>query len=281
MTCQYPFMTTRFFSIAGLAILLLLSVIATLATILAPYSPDNRYLPFLAPSLLHLLGTDDLGHDIFSQLLFAARVSLSIGVLAAVVAVGIGTTVGILSGYFRGILSELLTGIIDIFLLIPALPFMIVLTAYLGTSIWNIVLVIALLSWCSTARVVQTRTLQLRETPFIEALRALGISRRQIIFKHIVKNTADVITAKFILAVAHAMLSEAALSFIGLGDPAHISWGTMMYYAFRRGGFINGLWNWYLPPGFCIALTTMGFMLLGFYWERKNEYQTSEQVWDK
>ncbi|SDE81956.1 ABC transporter permease [Sporomusa acidovorans] len=262
----------------GLLLLLALLLLALLAPLLVPYSSSERFTPFAVPSAEHLLGCDDVGHDIFTQLLLASRVSLLVGITAAVASAGLGATIGILAGYCRGYTAHLLNGFIDIILLIPMLPLMITLAAYLGPNLGNIVAIIGLLSWCSTARVVKARVLQLRNLPFVEALQGLGIPEYQIILKHIFPNVAEVIAAKFILSVAYAMLNESALSFLGLGDPLTISWGTILYYAFHRGGFVNDLWHWYLPPGLCIAAATLGFTLLGFSLEqmsRENKIQTS------
>lgn len=255
----------------GVLLLMILLGAALFAPHAAPYAPVERFQPFLPPSPDHWLGSDDVGHDIFSQLLYAGRSSLLTGLAAAFAAVVIGTGVGIASGYPNHAISLLFQGFTNIVLLVPVLPLLITLAAYFGPSRANIVLALALLGWCSTARVVEARILQLKELPFIEALIALGISNRQIIAKHILPNTAGVIAAKFILAVPYAMLTEASLSFLGMGDPLTPSWGTMLYYAFHRGGFANGLWYWYLPPGLCIALSALAFILLGFYLEKKEE----------
>lgn len=257
--------------LAGLLILCLFLAAAALADLFSPHQIKFSFQPYLPVSVEHLLGTNDMGYDIFSELLHASRISLGVGLLASVISVFAGTGIGVLSGYYRGVPGELLTGLTDIFLLVPFLPLMVILAAYAGPSVWNIVLVIGLLGWCSTARVVRARAIQLKTMPFVEALRALGISDRRILISHIIPNASDVISAKFVTTVAGAMLSEAALSFLGLGDPAQISWGTMIHYAFKRGGFVNGMWNWYLPPGLCIALCAMGFVLIGLYLEERDE----------
>ena len=266
------------FGLVGCLILLTFGGVALLAEFLAPHSTSTSFPVFLPPSGTHVLGTNDMGYDIFSELLFASRISLLVGLVAALISVFIGTGVGLLSGYYRGAIGDLMTGIIDIFLLIPFLPLMVILAAYLGPSIWNIILVIGLLGWCSTARVVRAKVLQLREMPFIEAAKAVGLSNRSIILRHIFPNVTEVVAAKFVLSVAGAMLSEASLSFLGLGDPARISWGGMIHYAFKRGGFFNGMWYWYLPPGICIALCTIGFVLLGLYLEAKNNQLPADQL---
>lgn len=247
---------------AGIAILVFLSLMAVFAPFLAPHDPETTGIPYQAPSADHLLGTNDLGQDVFSELIYAARISLIVGFLSGIISIVIGVLVGVFAGYFRGWVEELLMGTTDVFLLIPGLPLMIILAAYLSPSMWNIIIVVGLLWWCSTARVVHSRVLQVREMQFIESTRALGYSDIYIIFKHVLVNTKDIIYAKFSLAVASAMLSEASLSFLGLGDPLNISWGEMIHFAFSRGGFANDMWWWYLPPGLMICISVLGFIML-------------------
>jgi peptide/nickel transport system permease protein len=164
--------------------------------------------------------------------------------------------------------EELVMATSDVVLLVPGLPLMIILAAYLSPSMWNIVLAVGLLWWCSTARVVHSRVLQLREMPFVEAARALGGKDRYIMLNHILINTKEVIYAKFALSVASAMLTEASLSFLGLGDPLNISWGEMIHFAFSRGGFANDMWWWYLPPGLMICASVLGFVMIAMEPER-------------
>jgi peptide/nickel transport system permease protein len=248
----------------GLLFLALFLILAIFAPLISPYDPWEPGMPFLPPSGTHPFGTNDIGQDIFSELVYGTRISLFVGFLAAFVSVVIGTLVGLFSGYLRGATDEALMGATDIVLIIPSLPLMIILAAHTSPSIWNIILVVGLLWWCSTARVVRSRVLQLREMPFVEAVRSLGAGDLYIVFRHVLPNTLQVILAKFILAVAGAMLTEASLSFLGLGDPLQKSWGMMLNYAFSRGGFINGYWWWYLPPGICISLAVLSFVLIGF-----------------
>ncbi|OPY49840.1 MAG: D-ala-D-ala transporter subunit [Methanosaeta sp. PtaU1.Bin112] len=259
----------------GLLLLSLFMILAALAPLIAPYDPWEPGRPFLPPSGTHPFGTNDIGQDIFSELVFGARISLFVGFFASFVSVAIGTLIGLFSGYLRGAADEVLMGATDIVLIIPALPLMIILAAHTSPSIWNIVIVIGALWWTSTARVVRSRVLQLREMPFVEAARGLGAGDCYIVFKHILPNTLQVIMAKFILAVAGAMLTEASLSFLGLGDSMQKSWGMMLSYAFSRGGFINGYWWWYLPPGICISLAVLGFVLIGFGLEELNQDETA------
>lgn len=247
---------------AGAAVLVLLILIAVTAPYIAPYDPKQTGIPYQSLSAEHWLGTNDIGQDVFSELLFASRVSLVVGCLAAIISILIGVTVGLFAGFYRGWVEELLMGTTDVFLLIPGLPLMIILAAYLNPSMWNIIIVVGLLWWCGTARVVHARVLQVREMPFIESTRALGYSDWFIMLRHVLANTKEVIYAKFSLAVASAMLSEASLSFLGLGDPLNISWGEMIHFAFSRGGFANDMWWWYLPPGLMICVTVLGFIML-------------------
>ncbi|MEL6047658.1 ABC transporter permease [Methanothrix soehngenii] len=254
----------------GLLLLALFLLLAVFAPLIAPFDPWEPGRPFLPPSGTHPFGTNDIGQDIFSELIYSTRISLFVGFFAAFVSVAIGTLVGLFSGYLRGAADEVLMGTTDIVLIIPALPLMIILAAHTSPSIWNIIIVIGALWWTSTARVVRSRVLQLREMPFVEAARSLGAGDGYIVFKHILPNTLQVILAKFILAVAGAMLTEASLSFLGLGDPLQKSWGMMLNYAFSRGGFINGYWWWYLPPGICISLAVLSFVLIGFGLEEQD-----------
>jgi peptide/nickel transport system permease protein len=267
----------RFLWIGG-GILLFFIIAGFWSMLTGSDGPALRGIPFQTPCRTNLLGTDDMGRDILSSLWTAGRISLLIGISAAVIAVGIGTIVGISAGYMGRPWSDILTGIIDAVLLIPMLPLMMVLAAYLGQHIINIILAIAIIGWCGTARAVRAKVLQLRETPFIEALEALGLSRRRILFYHMLPNVTEIISAKFVLAVAGAMLAESALSFMGLGDPTRLSWGKMVHDAFQRGGFANGLWNWYLPPGLCITFCTMSFVFLGLYWEQ-HVHGTGSSEW--
>ncbi|HPT36868.1 MAG TPA: ABC transporter permease [Methanothrix sp.] len=255
--------------LSGIILLIIFLFFGIFAPFIAPFDPWEPGRPFLAPSWTHILGTNDIGQDIFSELLYGARISLFVGFFASFVSVAIGTLVGLFSGFLRGAADEALMGATDIILVIPALPMMIILAAHTSPSIWNIIIVIAALWWTSTARVVRSRVLQLREMPFVEAARGLGAADSYIIFRHILPNTLQVVFAKFILAVAGAMLTEASLSFLGLGDPLQKSWGMMLSFAFSRGGFINGYWWWYLPPGFCISLAVLSFVLIGFGMEER------------
>lgn len=251
-------------ALAGFLILLVFLIMALLAPYLSPHDPWELGVPYLPPGKGHPLGTNDIGQDLLSELIYGARVSLFIGFFAALLATVVGTALGLLAGYLRGAVEELLMRLADVFLLIPTLPLVIVLIAYLKPSLWNLIITIALLGWAGTARVVRSRVLQIREMPFVTSARALGGGSFYIMFCHILPNTAEVVLAKASLAVAGAMLTEAGISFLGLGDPTQKSWGMMLHYAFTHGGIVNGYWWWYLPPVLCISLAVLGFVLLGY-----------------
>jgi len=251
----------------GLGVLLAFVVVAVLGSAVAPHDPWQHFAPFESPSFAHPLGTNDVGQDIFSELLAGARVSLAVGALAALLAVGFGVFVGVVAGFRRGVLDNLLMGLTDIVLVIPALPLVILLAAYLGANMWNVVLVIGVVFWPSTARVVRSQVLSVRQSGYVESARALGATDAWVMRRHVLPNVLPLVLSKFVLTVAAAMLMEASLSFLGLGDPMVKSWGMMLHYAFGRGGFIQGLWWWYLPPGLCIGLCILGLTLVGFAFE--------------
>jgi peptide/nickel transport system permease protein len=253
----------------GAVLFLIFVLAAVFADWVAPHNPWARFEPFLSPDGQHWLGTNDMGQDILSELIYGSRASLIVGFLAAVLATGIGVLTGLLSGYFKGVVDEILMGITDVFLMIPRIPLIIILAAFLKPSIWIIALVIGSLWWTSTARVVRSKTLQVREANFVLSAKSLGFSDRRIIFTDILPNIIHIVTPKFILTVASAMISEASLSFLGLGDPSAKTWGMMIYHAFTEGGFINGLWWWFLPPGICITGIVISIVALGFSLEKE------------
>jgi peptide/nickel transport system permease protein len=256
----------------GLTVIAIFVLIAILSPVVAPHDPwEHNWQPFLSPNHSNLFGTNDVGQDIFSELLLGARVSLLIGFTAGVLAVSIGTFIGILAGFRRGKLDDILMGLSDIFLVIPALPLIILISVYLGASIWNVILVIGLIFWPSTARVIRSQALSIRESGYVESARAMGAGDTWIMRRHVLPNVVPLILAKFVLTVAIALLMEASLSFLGLGDPTVKSWGLMLHYAFARGGFINGLWWWYLPPGICIALCILALTLISFGIEERSD----------
>src|SRR3989304_2196222 len=252
--------------VVGLALLILLVGSAIFAPWIAPYNPEESSgNPFAAPSRLHPLGTNDIGQDILSEFIYGTRISLAIGFLAAIVAISIGTLIGTVAGYFGGWVDAVLMRAVDVVLVIPFLPLMILIAAYVGPSFWNIILVIGLLVWARPARVLRSQVLSLKSLDYIDAARALGAPPSRTLRLHVLPGVLSLSLAQFILAASNAILIEASLSFLGLGDPTAKSWGSILYYAQVRSAFLSGAWLWWvLPPGLLITLAVLGFAFTGF-----------------
>jgi peptide/nickel transport system permease protein len=209
-----------------------------------------------------LLGTDHRGRDIFAQLVYGSRISLFVGLLSAFLSVVIGLAVGLVAGYLGKIVDELTMRLTDMLLVLPGLPLLIVLIAVLGPSIFNLVLLIGVLGWMGFARVVRSMVLSLKERPFVEAAKAVGAGKFHIIIKHVLPNVMSLVYVTLALSVPGAILSEAALSWLGLFDPTVVSWGRMLNEAqFNQG--IDKPW-WIVPPGIAICLVSLSFVLLGY-----------------
>lgn len=248
----------------GIAVVCIFLALAILAHTIAPYDPFQTSFAILQPpSSSHLLGTSELGNDILSQVIYGSRISLLVGFVAASVSLAIGMWVGIFAGYYGGYVDTLLTRITDIFLVIPTLPLMIVMGAILGPSLSNVMLVIGILGWPSTARIVRSQTLSVKERPFIESARIIGASDMHIIRRHILPNVMTLIFANAVLVVNYAIISEAVLSFLGLGDISQISWGIMLYFAFRTGALSSGAWWYVFPPGLSLVSLVLSFAFVG------------------
>jgi peptide/nickel transport system permease protein len=263
----------------GLGVLGLFVFLAIFGEAIAPYDPDASSLDVLAaPSGDHLLGTTEQGSDVLSQLLAGARVSIVVGFAAAIISAVLGSAVGLASGYFGGWTDRILDALENWFLVIPTLPLMIVLARLLDPSLGVLILVIGLTSWAGTGRIVRAQVLTLRERAFVERARALGAKDRYIIKTHILPNTLPLIFANTVLIVAVAILSEAALSFLGLGDPTQISWGTMLENAFEAGAPSAEAWWYVIPPGLCITTLVLAVALLGYLFEEYINPRLREQA---
>jgi peptide/nickel transport system ATP-binding protein/peptide/nickel transport system permease protein len=249
----------------GTILLSIIFFIALFGPSLAPYDPrEVTGRPFSAPSSAHWLGTNDIGQDIFSEILWGTRVSLLIGLVAASAAILVGTTVGVVASLAGGWVDAVLMRITDVVLTIPFLPLAIVLAAFLGPSLWNTATVIALVIWARPARVVRSQGLSICSLTFVEAAHALGGGFRHVLVKHVLPGVLPLALSQFILATSSAILTEASLAFLGLGDPIQKSWGTILFYAQARGAFLNGSWPWWvIPPGVLISVTVLSFVLIG------------------
>lgn len=218
---------------------------------------------FRAPSLDHLLGTDNLGRSVWEQLAVGAGISLVVGVAATAIAVLIGSVVGITSGYLGGRFDQFAMGVTDMFITIPALPLIIVLAAILSRGLPTIIVVIGVTSWAVPARLIRAEVLSQRERTFILRAKAIGMRPLQIMWTHVLPNVAGIVLANAILLTAAAILTEAVLAFLGLGDPSLISWGKMLQSAFSSGATSLGYWWVLIPPGLLITLLVLSFTLIG------------------
>lgn len=254
------------FGMVGLVILLFFVFLAVAADYIAPYGQwqTNVAPPFSPPSRQHLLGADEMGRDLFSLFIYGSRVSLIIGITAALLSTFIGGLVGLISGYMGGWVDDLLMRVTEAFLAIPAIVLMIIFAAILGPSFTNIIMVIAIVSWAPIARIIRSQVLVVKELPYVEAARSVGAGSGRLMFKHIFPNVTPLLFANMILQISGAILAEAALSFLGLGDPHHTSWGMLLHYAYDNGALAAGYWWYVVPPGVGILLLVLSFVFIGY-----------------
>lgn len=266
---------------AGMTILLIIFFIAIFAPLIAPHNPYELGIPYERPSSEHLLGTNDIGQDILSELIYGTRISLIIGLVSACAVTFLGVFIGLVSGYYGGKIDKIIVQLINVVMSIPSLPLTIILVAFLETGIWNIIIAICITAWTGTARIIRSRVMQLKELPFIKIEKTMGAGDFYIMFVHILPNIGETVFIRGVSAVSSAMLTEASLSFLGLGVIGTKSWGGILHYAFFRNGIINGYIWWYLPPMICISISVLGFILLSYYNEKplnKNRKKIRNEV---
>jgi len=248
----------------GIVIIVITAVLAIFAPLVAPYGLHQQVgPPFGAPSAHHWLGLDDGGMDVVTQLIYGARVSLLVGFAASAVSIIIGGTVGLLAGYFGGASESVLMRVTDFFLVIPILPLMIVVAALWGSNLTNIILIIGLLSWTISARVVHAQVKSVSKRMFILRARALGAGHMRILSRHVLPHIAPLLVANTALAIGNAIFFESALAFLGLSDPTKVSWGTMISNAAHRDAVSSGAWWAIVPPGLAIALVILAASFIG------------------
>jgi len=258
------------FALVGALIYLFFLLVAIFAPYIAPYDPQvivtdeaGNWMVNQKPSAKFLLGTTNVGRDIFSQLVYGARAALLVGFTAALAVAIIGTVVGLIAGYYGGIMDTILMRITDIAFGIPFLPLVIVLVAFLKPSIWNTVAAMALLLWRDSGRVIRSQVLTVRERSFVEAARVSGASDLRIMFLYIAPNILPLSFLYGSLAIGWAILTEASVSFLGFGDPNTISWGYMLQDAYVSQAMARQAYYWFIPPGLCIMLTVMAGFFIG------------------
>ncbi|GAA2517221.1 ABC transporter permease [Streptomyces gobitricini] len=247
----------------GLGALVLIALVALAAPLLVGGDvrsvTDAPGTALESPSGRFPLGTDQFGRSLLGLLLWGARVSLAVGLLAAALSVAIGTLIGILAGHFGGWFSTIAMRVTDWFLVMPAL----VLATVLSRSVWTVILAIGVTSWPTTARLVRAQTIAVESRPYIERAKALGGGHRHIMSRHVLPNVMPLVLSQTTLCISSAILTEATLAFLGLGDPTVVSWGGMLQDAREAGAVSSGHW-WYLaPPGIAIAVVALAFTLCG------------------
>jgi peptide/nickel transport system permease protein len=256
------FRTNRF-AMAGGLVVVFLFLISFLAPHITPYGPDDLdlYHVLMPPSSAHWFGTDDLGRDVLTRVIYGAGISLKVGFVAVGIAVLIGTVIGLVSGYYSGSLDNILMRFVDIMLCFPTFFLILAVIAFLGQSIWYIMIIIGLTGWMGVARLVRAEVLSIREREYVMAVRALGASDMRIIFRHILPNAMSPVLVSATLGVAGAILTESALSFLGIGVPPPTpSWGNILTSGKE---YIEFAWWLTLYPGLAITVTVLAYYLLG------------------
>jgi len=251
-------------AVIGAGVLVSITITAILAPWIAPYPLHEQVGPvFGPPTWQHLLGLDDGGIDMVTLLIWGARVSLAVGFAATFVSMVIGGTVGVVAGYFGGGTDTVLMRITDYFLVIPDVPLMIVVAAIWGPSLFHIIIVIGILLWTGTARVIRAQVKSVRERVYVKRARALGAGHTRIVVRHVLPQVAPLLIANTVLTIAVAIFDETALSFLGLGDPSRISLGKVIENAFERAAISSGAWWAIVPPGVLVAVIILSCSLVG------------------
>jgi peptide/nickel transport system permease protein len=251
-------------AVIGLAILIFFTLVAIFAPWLEPYSTTQQVGPVYAPpSSQHLLGLDDGGIDMLSEVIAGARVSMLVGFSAAAVAMLLGGGIGLLSGYFGNKTDIVLMRITDYFLVIPDVPLMIVAAAVFGRSLLNIILIIGLIYWTSTARLIRAQVKSVRERVYVKRARALGGGHSRLLWKHITPQVAPLLVANTVLTIAIAIFAETYISFLGLGDPSKISWGKLIQNSLTGGAVFQKAWWAIIPPGLCVTVVILAATMMG------------------
>lgn len=252
--------------IIGAVLLTFLLVLALFPNAIAPYDATKRVgSPLERPGPDHLLGTNDIGQDLLSELIAGTRASLATGLIVALISALVGTIVGLLSGYLGGYVDSSLMRFTDLMLVLPFLPLVILISVYLGPSQRNIILVLSGFFWAGPARLIRARVLSMKSDAYIEAARGLGAGPVHIMARHLWAGVRPLAIVQLVLVASTSILAESSLSFLGLGDPSAKSWGTMLYFARASGAFLGDGWKWWvLPTGLMITLTVLSLGMLGY-----------------
>lgn len=254
----------------GIAVLFVYIVIALAAPMIAPQGPYAiTGKPLQPPDNHHLFGTNEVGQDIFAQLVFGARITLLFGFCSAALAVGISTSVGIVIGYYGGIVDEIVCRAIDVVMPIPMFVLLIVLTTFFSPDVLQVSLLMGLMGSVYGIRIMRAQVLSVARTGFVEGARAIGASDFRIMSRHILPNVMSLVMVKFVSSSQQLLLMGVGLSFIGLWDTTTVDWGTMIQNAYSQGGMALGLWWWILPPGIAVIGISLALAMIGYSFEEK------------
>lgn len=255
----------------GICVLTLLLALAFFPNSIAPFDATERVaLPLQRPNDENILGTNDIGQDLFSELIAGTRASLFTGLIVAFISIFVGTVMGLVSGYLGGWVDSLLMRLTDLILVLPFLPLVILIAVYLGPSQKNVILVLSVFFWAPPARLIRSQVLSMRSETYIEAARALGADPFHIMASHLWSGVRPLALVQIVLVASASILAESSLSFLGLGDPSGKSWGTMLYFARASGAFLGDAWKWWvLPTGLMITLTVLSLGLIGYSLEQR------------
>ena len=256
--------------ILGLALLLFFVLMAAKPALFSDYDPKEMFPQWLPASTEHPLGTNALGYDIFTELVHGARQTLLIGLFSSVLTLLLGTLIGTFSTA-KGAVGRLFNGLINIFVLLPRLVALIVLSGFFGGSTLNLILLIAAFEWVGIARNVRAAVMHLNEQPFMENCTVLGYSKLHTVIFHVIPNLSDVLLSRFLLGVNNCIMMESTLSFLGFGDLYRPTWGTMVNFAYKRGAFLRRAYAYLLTPGVCIMLLSLSFYFISLWFEGRKD----------
>ncbi len=258
-------------ALSGLVILAIFIFIAVFTPLLAPYGPkqdrdEQGRFPLMAePSSRHFLGTTHAGYDIFSRLIYGTRLTLMVGLVTGLITTLISLAVGLFSGYIGGVVDDLISFVTNIFLVIPSLPLVIVIASYITMKgVIPIILVLSLTGWAWGARIVRAQVLSISEREYVKVAEVMGESSVVIVFREILPNIISLVMAIFFTSTIAAIIGEATLEFIGLGNISVVTWGTMLFWAKNNSALLFEAWWWFLPPGLFIGLLGASFALMNF-----------------
>ncbi len=267
----------------GVAILSMFILLALFAHLLSPYDPwqtnyhaDGRVVRMEPPSARHWFGTDRFGRDILSQTIYGSRVALFVGLVSAICSTFIGVNIGLIAGFFGGLVDDVLMRITDVVYSIPFLPSAMILLALLGPNLWNVILAITVITWRTPARAIRSQVLSLRHRAFVDSARVSGCSRWRILYIHVAPNILSLAFAYTVITVSWSILTEASLSFLGYGDPQLISWGKTLFNAYVAQA-MQVAWWWVAPPGLAITALVLAFFFVGRTFEEITNPKLQEE----